>query len=114
MSSAAATAVPAGVTTQALNRRFHCAKRHSKAKKTRQFCRISLRLIVLFRFDFHGSIENLLFAGRHISLTHAAMSAARVMATCAVVGQAVGTAAAIAVRHGNGFIHTLLRADSCG
>jgi mRNA interferase RelE/StbE len=52
--AAAAAAVPAGVTTQALNRRFHCAKWHSKAKKARQFCRISLRRIVLFRSDPNG------------------------------------------------------------
>lgn len=42
-------------------------------------------------------IENLMFAGRNISATHIAFSSTRVMATCAVVGQGVGTAAAIAV-----------------
>lgn len=34
-----------------------------------------------------------MFAGRNISLTHTAMSATRVMATCATIGQATGTAA---------------------
>ena len=43
------------------------------------------------------NIKNLMFAGRNISATHAAMSSSRVMATCAVVGQAVGTAAAMLV-----------------
>jgi hypothetical protein len=42
----------------------------------------------------------LLFAGRNISTTHAALSSTRVMATCATLGQAIGTAAAIAVRDG--------------
>ena len=39
-----------------------------------------------------------MFAGRNISATHMAMSSTRVMATCALMGQAVGTAAAIAVK----------------
>ena len=53
-----------------------------------------------YRALYSKTIENLLFAGRNISLTHAAMSATRVMATCAILGQAMGTAAALAVRHG--------------
>ena len=46
------------------------------------------------------NIDNLLFAGRQISTTHMAMSSTRVMATTAMMGQAVGTAAAIALRTG--------------
>lgn len=42
-------------------------------------------------------IENLMFAGRNISATHVAFSSTRVMATCAVIGQGVGTAAALRV-----------------
>lgn len=42
------------------------------------------------------NIANLLFAGRNISATHVAFASTRVMATCAVMGQAVGTAAALA------------------
>jgi hypothetical protein len=41
-----------------------------------------------------------MMAGRNISATHAAFTSTRVMATCAVVGQAVGTAAAQAAREG--------------
>jgi len=52
-----------------------------------------------YRCLYSKNIENLLFAGRNISVTHAAMSSTRVMATCATVGQAAGTAAAIAVKH---------------
>lgn len=48
---------------------------------------------------YSRNIENLFFAGRNISLTHAALSSARVMATCALLGQAAGTAAAIAVKN---------------
>jgi len=42
------------------------------------------------------NVGNLLFAGRNISATHVAFASTRVMATCAVMGQAVGTAAALA------------------
>jgi hypothetical protein len=43
---------------------------------------------------------NLMFAGRNLSATHVAFSSTRVMATCAAVGQGVGTAAAFAVQNG--------------
>jgi len=46
------------------------------------------------------NIENLVFAGRNISVTHAALSSSRVMATCAVLGQALGTAVAQAIHDG--------------
>lgn len=46
------------------------------------------------------NIQNLVFAGRNISVTHAALSSSRVMATCAVLGQALGTAVALALRDG--------------
>jgi len=52
-----------------------------------------------YRCLYSKNIDNLFFAGRNISVTHAALSATRVMATCATVGQAVGAAAAIAIRH---------------
>ncbi|MDF1740569.1 MAG: FAD-dependent oxidoreductase [Verrucomicrobiales bacterium] len=45
-------------------------------------------------------VENLMFAGRNLSATHIAFSSTRVMATCATVGQGVGTAAAVAVAKG--------------
>lgn len=45
------------------------------------------------------NVPNLLFAGRNISVTHAALSSTRVMGTCALLGQAVGTAAGLAIRH---------------
>lgn len=53
-----------------------------------------------FRSLYSKNIENLLFAGRNISQTHVALSSSRVMATCATMGQAAGTGAALCVRHG--------------
>ena len=44
------------------------------------------------------NIENLVFAGRNISVTHAALSSSRVMATCAILGQALGTAVSEAIK----------------
>lgn len=52
-----------------------------------------------YRCLYSTSVPNLLFAGRNISVTHAALSSTRVMATCALLGQAAGTAAAIATKH---------------
>lgn len=51
-----------------------------------------------YRCLYSKNINNLFFAGRNISMTHAAMSSTRVMATCALLGEAVGTAASIAAR----------------
>ena len=48
---------------------------------------------------YSANVDNLLFAGRNISCTHMGLSACRVMGTCALMGQAVGTAAAVAVAH---------------
>jgi hypothetical protein len=49
---------------------------------------------------YSQNIGNLLMAGRNISATHTAFTSTRVMATCAVMGQAAGTAAAVCVRDG--------------
>lgn len=53
-----------------------------------------------YRSLYSRNVDNLFFAGRNISATHMAMSATRVMATCSIMGQAAGTAAALAVTHG--------------
>ncbi len=52
-----------------------------------------------YRVLYSKNIDNLYFAGRNVSMTHAALSSARVMATCLLMGQAVGAAAAIAAEH---------------
>jgi hypothetical protein len=43
---------------------------------------------------YSRNISNLMMAGRNISASYVAFTSSRVMATCAVIGQAVGTAAA--------------------
>ena len=53
-----------------------------------------------YRCLYSKNIENLMFAGRNISTTHLGLSTSRVMGTVGVLGQAAGTAAAIAVRNG--------------
>jgi hypothetical protein len=53
-----------------------------------------------YRSLYSATVRNLMFAGRNISCTHAAMSSTRVMGTCSAIGQAVGTAAALACRNG--------------
>lgn len=52
-----------------------------------------------FRSLYSTNIVNLLMAGRNISATHLALSDTRVMLTCAVIGQAAGTGAALCIRH---------------
>ena len=67
------------------------------------------------------NVDNLFFAGRNISATHVAFAATRVMGTCAVMGQAIGTAAALLARRGAGacaevsvpVLRRLLARDDC-
>lgn len=46
------------------------------------------------------NVPNLMFAGRDISATHMGLSSTRVMSTCALLGQAAGTGAALAIKYG--------------
>lgn len=57
------------------------------------------------------NVANLFFAGRNISATHIAFASTRVMGTCCVGGQAIGTAAALWVGEGTADIATLSTAD---
>jgi hypothetical protein len=52
-----------------------------------------------YRCLYSKNVKNLLMAGRNISASHVAFTSTRVMATCAVQGQAAGTAAALCARH---------------
>ncbi|MFE5095690.1 FAD-dependent oxidoreductase [Streptomyces sp. NPDC056638] len=72
---------------------------------------------------YSANVTNLHFAGRNISATHIAFGATRVMATCATLGEAAGTAAALCVAEGltprelatrrpELVRHTLLRQDA--
>lgn len=53
-----------------------------------------------YRALYSINVDNLFFAGRNISMTHMAMSSIRVMATCGLLGEAVGKAAYLAVTEG--------------
>ena len=53
-----------------------------------------------YRCLYSRDVENLMFAGRNISATHIAFASARVMGTIGIMGQVVGTAAALAVEKG--------------
>ncbi|GAB2570879.1 FAD-dependent oxidoreductase [Gracilibacillus alcaliphilus] len=53
-----------------------------------------------FRSLYSKNVNNLLFAGRNISASHVAFGSTRVMATCAVIGEAAGTGAAYAADKG--------------
>lgn len=52
-----------------------------------------------YRSLYSKNISNLFLGGRAISASHLAFASTRVMGTCAVCGQAVGTAAAIAKKY---------------
>ena len=52
-----------------------------------------------YRILYSKDMDNLFVAGRNVSCTHMAMSSTRVMGTTGVMGQAVGTAAALAIDH---------------
>jgi len=74
-----------------------------------------------YRCFYSRNVDNLFTAGRIISASHMAFASSRVMATCAVGGQAVGEAAYIALRenisprcvmqHISELQQSLLRAD---
>lgn len=53
-----------------------------------------------YRSLYSSNISNLFFAGRNISASHMAMSSTRVMATCSLMGEAVGCAAALCTKYG--------------
>ena len=53
-----------------------------------------------YRALYSSHVENLFFAGRNVSMTHVAMSSMRVMATCGLLGEAVGRAAALSAKYG--------------
>jgi FAD dependent oxidoreductase len=76
-----------------------------------------------YRTLYSHNIGNLFFAGRNISATHIAFGSTRVMATCATLGEAVGTAAALCLQlhctprelyqqHSQRLQQTLLRQDA--
>lgn len=78
---------------------------------------------VPFRSLYSVNVSNMLMAGRDISATHVAFGTTRVMATCAVLGEAAGTGAALCAAKGvtprelhadhlEELLQTLLRQDA--
>ncbi|MBB6635466.1 FAD-dependent oxidoreductase [Cohnella thailandensis] len=76
-----------------------------------------------FRSLYSVNVNNMLMAGRDISASHVAFGTTRVMATCAVIGEAAGTGAALCAikgvsprelhrRHLRELQQTLLRQDA--
>jgi hypothetical protein len=55
---------------------------------------------VPYRCFYSKDVDNLFMAGRCISVTHEALGTVRVMKTCGMMGEVVGKAASVAVRHG--------------
>lgn len=53
-----------------------------------------------YRSLYSKTVKNLMIGGRAISASHMAFGSTRVMGTCAVVGEAVGTAAGMAIAKG--------------
>ncbi|MGJ8658336.1 MAG: FAD-dependent oxidoreductase [Cellulophaga fucicola] len=53
-----------------------------------------------FRCLYSKNVSNLMMAGRNVSVSHMALSSSRIIATCALMGQAVGTASALCIEHG--------------
>ncbi len=72
---------------------YHKGRANTNFKTPAPYC-------LPYRALYSSNVDNLFFAGRNISMTHTAMSSIRVMATCSLLGQAVGTAAAIASKNG--------------
>ena len=54
---------------------------------------------VPYRCFYSRNIDNLFMAGRDISVTHEALGTTRVMKTCGMMGEVVGKAASICVKH---------------
>lgn len=48
---------------------------------------------------YSKNIDNLMMAGRDVSVSHVALGTVRVMGTCGLMGQGVGTAAALCIKH---------------
>ena len=52
-----------------------------------------------YRCLYSANIDNLMMAGRNVSVTHVALGTTRVQSTIATFGQAAGTAAALCLKH---------------
>lgn len=64
-----------------------------------QFIKLSDVYTIPYRSLYSKNIKNLMLGGRNISVSRMAFGSTRVMATCAVIGQAVGSACGIAIEN---------------
>jgi hypothetical protein len=55
---------------------------------------------VPYRCFYSKNVDNLFMAGRCISVTHEALGTVRVMKTCGMMGEVVGKAVSVAIKHG--------------
>ena len=78
---------------------LHPSKGIYSPGKPAEFNRFPEIYSIPFRCLYSRNITNLMMAGRNISTTHVAFGSTRVMATCAIEGQAVGTAASICKKY---------------
>ncbi len=67
---------------------------------TGHWTRVGLLYWIPYRSLFHPALENLLVAGRCISVDHRVHNATKEIPACIATGQAAGTAAALAVERG--------------
>nr|WP_269149050.1 FAD-dependent oxidoreductase [Jiangella alkaliphila] len=72
---------------------------YASAKASRHFI-VNGVYHVPYRALYSRNVSNLLMAGRNVSATHVALGGVRVMATCAVMGEAAGAAAALCAAQG--------------
>jgi hypothetical protein len=67
------------------------------AAEPTQYIHLKDLYTIPYRCLYSKNIANLMVGGRAISASHNAFGSSRIMATCALVGQAIGTAAALAI-----------------
>ncbi len=65
-----------------------------------EFIHLNEVYTIPYRCLYSKNIHNLMVGGRAISTSHMAFGSTRVMGTCAVVGQAIGAAAALSIQKG--------------
>lgn len=70
----------------------------SKSQEPTKYLCLDDVYTIPYRCYYSRNVDNLMLAGRDISCSHMAFASARVMGTCAVGGQAVGVAAAMAAK----------------
>lgn len=79
---------------------LHVSKGLLSRKSPTKFIPLNKIYTIPYRCLYSNNVKNLFVGGRAISATHIAFGSTRVMGTCAVIGQAIGTAAAIAINRG--------------